>query len=84
MAMLDIIPVTVDEGTRARRLPYLPGLVLHHPSASDCQCLQVENAFMSVPCVELCTIDVSLQKYYKRSLQLYFDTDKIIVQSENT
>ena len=51
MSMLDIIPVAVDEGTRAGQLPHIPGLVLHHPSASDCQCLQVENSFMSVPSV---------------------------------
>ena len=51
MAMLDIIPVMVDEGTRAGRLPHLPGSVLHHPQLADRQFWQVENAFMSVPSV---------------------------------
>ena len=33
MTMLDTVPVAVDEETRARRLPHLPGSVLHHPLA---------------------------------------------------
>ena len=86
MAMLDIIPVTVDEGTTAGRLPHLPGSVLPHPSAiGSSVSAGKEQLHVCTTCLALnkCTLFMKLmsqevlnylRNLHKQSLLSYFDT----------